>query len=138
MRLKQLESLRAQHRKNLESKINEKPSVSKAIALALISGQQLKLKPTSEIVAAARGVIADCACRYGSSERTLKFSQIFSFSSEELNDFKAKEKKREAMVRAYSKKADRIMRRAELDDTMDATEASEELAQAAYDAGLID
>lgn len=137
MKLKQLESLRRQHDINLKRKANEEPNVGKAISLALISGQQLKLRPIKDIIETARKNIADCSC-YSSSERSLKFSQVFDFESKELAAYKKAEDARYKMVSAYSKKAEKILRRAELDEAFEATEASDQIAQAAYDAGLID
>lgn len=137
MKIKQLESLRTQHKNNLELKGVEKPSFDKSISLAIISGQPLKLRSSAEILDAARKSIADCACRYGGN-RTLTFAQVFSFKSEELDQYTNAKKARDKMVTAYTKQSDRIMRRAEMDDSFDATEASEQLAQAAHDAGLLD
>lgn len=137
MKIKQLEALRNQHKHNLERKEIEEPSLTKAISLAIISGQALKLRKPQEIMESARKVIADCSCSYGRSERTLNFSQIFDFSSTELEDYRRALKQREAMIKAYNKTAEKVMRRAELDETADATELSEQLAEAAHEAGLI-
>ncbi len=137
MKIKQLEALRNQHNKNMERKQVEQPSLTKAISLAIISGQALKLRKPQEIMESARKVIAECACSYGRSERTLNFSEIFAFDSSELDAYKKAAKAREAMIKAYSKIADKIMRRAELDETADATELSEQLAEAAHEAGLL-
>lgn len=136
MKIKQLESLRSQHVTNLKRKDIPEPSIDKAIALALISGQPVALHRTAEVLEAARKVIADCSCHRG--ERTLKFSEVFAFKSDELTAYQQAKKRRDAMIRAYSSVADRVLRRAEMDDNYDATQASDDLAQAAHEAGLID
>lgn len=137
MKIKQLEALRKQHKENLERKQVERPSLEKAISLAIISGQPLKLRSPAEILAEARKSIADCACRYG-GDRTLSFSQIFAFKSDELDEYSKATKERSKMVSTYSKKAERIMRRAEMDEAFDPTEASEGLSEAAHESGLLD
>ena len=137
MKIKQLEALRKQHKENLERKGVEEPSLNKAISLAIISGQALRLRKPQEIMESARKVIADCSCSYGRSERTLKFSEIFDFTSTELEEYRKAAKQREVMVKSYSKVADKIMRRAEMDEAADATDLSEQLAEAAHEAGLI-
>lgn len=138
MKLKQLEALRSQHEKNLKRKAVEKPSFNKAIAVAIVQGQPIKVRPASAILAAAQKQIAECSCSYGSSERKLNFSDIFDFKSEELAAYEKAEAERLKKLAAYNKKAEPILRRAEMDDTVDATEASEALAQAAHDAGLLE
>ena len=136
MKVKQLEALQKQHGTNLKRKLPPEPSLGKAISLAIISGQEIKLKPTAEILKSARANIAECSCSYG--ERTLKFSDIFAFKSGELNEYTAAKKRRDGMIETYLKGAGKILRRAEMDDAYDAQEASEALAQVAHDAGLMD
>lgn len=137
MKIKQLETLRKQHRDNLERKPLDKPSMNKAIALAIISGQPIKLKKHANILKAAQTEIADCQCRYSSSERTLKFSEIFDFNSDELATYEKAKKQRDGMIAAYSKKADRILLSAEMNEAVDPVEASEQLTEAAHEAGLL-
>lgn len=137
MKIKQLEALRKQHKENVERKPIEKPELCKSISLAIISGKSLKLRSAAEILEYARKSIADCACHYG-GDRKLTFSQIFAFKSDELDEYTEAKKKRDKMVSVYTKIADRIMRKAEMDETCDAIEASEGLSEAAHEAGLID
>lgn len=137
MKLKQLDALRSQHKANLGRKEVEKPSFCKSIAFAIIKGQPMKIKPASAILAAAQKQIAENSCSYRDG-RTLAFSDVFDFKSEELETYKKAEADRKKRIAAYSKKAEPILRRAEMDDSVDPNEASDALAQAAADAGLID
>lgn len=139
MKIKQLEALKAQHAAYQKHGLAQKPeeqSRDDKVRVAIINGEQLRLKPREHILAAARAVIAGND-RYDG--RKIRFQDIFDAplsDSSELRQWEKAEADRQKRVTAYNKVAEKIIRRAELDESAEPQELSAELYEAASEHGL--
>lgn len=135
MKEKHLNALREQHSRNLGKGTKPKPSMSAHVRMALVNGESLKVRPVAELVREAKGKIVNDRYDSGRFDFDEVFTSCPSFEKE-LNAWKAAEAVRQKKVKAYSKVAEKILRKAEFDDEADPSECAEQLAEAVEAAGL--
>lgn len=142
MKIKQLDALKFQHaeyQKHGQSKKPDDESRNLQIRAALINGESLRLKSRETILAAARASIANTD--YRGSSTYVKFEDLFDAPTSDdskLRQWEKTEAERQKRVKAYNKVADKIIRRAELDESADPQELGAELYEAAAEHGLAD
>jgi hypothetical protein len=139
MKIKQLEALKSQHAQYQNHGLSKKPeehSRDEKIRVAIINGEQLRLKPREHILAAARAVIANNDRYEG---KKIRFQDIFDAPTSDdsaLKQWEKAEAERQKRLTAYNKVAEKIIRKAELDENADAQELGAQLYEAAAEHGL--
>lgn len=138
MKLKQLEAIKSQHSRYVQRTQISAPTMHEHIAKALVNHEPVTLKPAKEIIRLCREKIAT-SNSYG-SERSLSFADMFgacpAFTAE-MGQYKARKAQLKGALKTYLKKAEPMLRKAELNDDADPEEIANALSDAARDAGLI-
>jgi hypothetical protein len=135
IRSKQMDELRKLDRDLRAIGAPKTPSLEQHVMIALTSGELPKLKPAAKISESARRKIISSGY---SSNRNFSFGEVFASCNgyeDEMKQFNAYEKTRQAVLARYGKESEKIMLRA-MNKDADAELISEELHEAAERAGL--